>query len=88
MSVLLDEETVVLEGLDFEVPCLTGGHAAQLSIACRTCQDQAFYCTDHWARKRREIEEFLSTSILSMVACASCKTVAYTVDDLVTVVPL
>lgn len=88
MSALLDKETVVLDELDFEVPCLTGGHAAQLSIACRVCQDQAFYCTDHWARKRQVIEAFLSTSIFSTVVCASCKTIAYSIDDLVQVVPL
>jgi hypothetical protein len=88
VSTLLDEETVVLEALDFEVPCLTGGHAAQLSIACRHCEDQAFYCRDHWERKRRRIEEFLSKSLFSMVVCATCKTSAYTVEDLVQVVPL
>jgi hypothetical protein len=88
MSTLLDEETVLLDALDFEVPCLTGGHAAQVSIACRHCKDQAFYCRDHWGWKRRRIAEFLSLSLFSTVVCSACKTSAYSIEDLVQVVPL
>jgi len=90
MSTVLDEDTttVVLEGLDFEVPCLAGEHAAHVSIACRHCGDQAFYCRDHWESKRHRVEEFLSLSFFSVVVCSVCKTQAHTVDDLVRVVPL
>lgn len=88
MSVLLDAETVLLEDLDFELPCLAGEHTAHVSVACRSCKDQAFYCRDHWEAKRRRVEEFLSQSILALVVCSQCETKAYTLEDLVEVVPV
>ena len=38
MSVLLDEDTLVIEGLEFEIPCeKVGDHAAELAVSCRGC---------------------------------------------------
>lgn len=90
MSVLLDEDTttVVLEGLDFEIPCVEGEHAAELSVSCRFCEDQAFSCRAHWDRKRAVVDAFLSTSVFAVVVCIRCRTQAYSIDDLVLVVPL
>lgn len=88
MSTLLDDETVVLEHLDFEVPCQVGEHAAHVSIACRSCRDQAFYCRDHWEAKRRRVDEFLRSSIFAVVVCAACKLHAHSIEDLVEVIEL
>lgn len=88
MSTLTDEDTVVLEGLDFEIPCGAGGHAAHVSIACKHCGDQGFLCRDHWGKKRRRVDEYLRVHILGVVVCSVCKTQAWSVEDLVQVVPL
>lgn len=90
MSVVLDEQTdtVVLEALDFEVPCVEPGPAAELSISCRFCPDQAFWCRAHWAMKVRRIEEFLARDVLATVVCSSCRAKGHAVGDLVEVVPL
>lgn len=87
MSVLLDEDTIVLEGLEFEIPCVNGGdHAAELSFGCRFCPQQGFLCREHWKARRRIVDDYLAVHPGSTVVCAMCRTSALCLDDLVRVV--
>ncbi|GGH33953.1 hypothetical protein [Microbacterium album] len=55
MSVLLDQETVVLEGLDFEPRCeerYSEEHAATHTIICRVCGGAVLACEKHLAHAR------------------------------------
>ena len=85
---LLDEETVVLEGLDFEVPCNRGEHPAEVSIRCRTCGSGSMLCRPHLARCREAVEEFLAVRPFAICRCADCGAFGFTFDELVEVVPL
>lgn len=87
MSVLLDEETVVLEGLDFTVPCAAGGHSAEVWVQCRTCRkNAAALCIEHLKVKREEVARKLLTS--PAVGCARCDAVGMSFDELFEAVPL
>jgi len=55
VSTLLDQETVVLEGLDFEPPCEdrnTPAHAATHTAQCRACGKVLLVCEAHLAYLR------------------------------------
>lgn len=87
MSTLLDEETVVLDALDFEVPCEAGEHAAEVWVQCRSCRENAgALCRPHLQVKRAEaaIKLFYSARI----GCAMCNTTATDFDELFEAVPL
>lgn len=85
MSVLLDADSVVLEQLEFQLPCCyptRDEHAAQLSIRCRVCNRSALICEPHLAAERARAEA------ASLVMCLSCHTRAASLDGLVEVLPL
>lgn len=88
MSVVLDEETttVVLEGLDFDVPCArqqVEGHAASHSLTCRRCGEVVFVCSMHM----REVDDFILHGwVLTCRGCGSETRVA--IAALYVVVPL
>src|SRR5690606_24117882 len=87
MSVLLDEETVVLEGLDFEVRCIKGEHSADVYVECRGCTVNAGYmCAGHLAQVRMYIEEIMSDPILTPL-CFYCRRSATSFDTAYRVVP-
>lgn len=89
MSVLLDEDTttVLLKGLDFDVPCEAGEHAADVWVKCRFCQENAgALCHDHLRLKRAEAAVKLRIS--GLIGCAMCDTVAFEFDALFQAVPL
>lgn len=89
MSTLLDEETILLEGLDFEIPCSAKvDHTADVSVLCRGCGSGAMYCAEHAEAIRRNVDLILAASPLGVVACAHCKRVARSFDELAKVVPL
>lgn len=90
MSVVLNEQTdtVVLEVLDFEIECIFKGHAAEVLVSCRFCESEAYHCSRHWSSKRRSIDEQMASYPLCTVTCKDCGTVAWSIDDLVRVVPL
>ncbi|MEU4016211.1 hypothetical protein AB0E56_13210 [Microbacterium sp. NPDC028030] len=88
MSVLLDEETVVLDSLDFEVPCNRGEHAAEVMVRCRSCGSGSMLCRDHLAKVRQRVEEFLAARAFALCKCADCGDFGFTFDELVEVVPL
>lgn len=71
MSVLLDEETVVLEALDFETPCaIEDSHAAHYTVACRSCAIENILCGTHAAGYRDWVEEKLALG--NTVFCKRC----------------
>lgn len=85
MSVLLDQETVVLEGLDFEPGCdciVPTGHCGEEAthmLVCRSCGDSCgLSCMDHAIRVR------VSKRRITHTACG----VAGQFRKLVDVVPL
>lgn len=87
MSVLLDEDTVTLTGLEYEIPCVKVGadeHAADKSLTCRACGDTLFACDHHIAVTRM----ILATNVWAAIVCPSCDTEEDTVDGLYMVVPL
>lgn len=88
MNTLMDEETVVLEALDFDVPCRYGSHAAVVSITCRGCGRGALFCGGHAEYVRAEVERMIAASAALAVTCGHCRRVAYTFDELVVVIPL
>lgn len=89
MSVLLDEETVVLDALDFDVPCsypVGEAHAAEVVARCRTCANGGFACTGHVQRDRERWD--VSVALGAKPRCKQCKTTGTTFDDVFEAVPL
>lgn len=88
MSVLMDEETttVVLDALDFEVPCAARcEHAAEFVLMFRCCRANALLCGDHIRRHRESVERAL---LVGPVVCGYCEASHRSWDDVVEVVPL
>lgn len=87
-GIVLDDQPVVLDDLEFEVPCaLTGDHAADVYVSCRFCDDNAgALCTRHLLAKRAEAEQMFHAR--RYISCSKCARVAQEFDDLFTVVPL
>lgn len=86
MSVLLDEETVVLEALDFEVPCRkVGDHRAEVSFACRGCGHVEFSCRMHLEQLRGFIA--INTACGIKTVHVRCGYRAWSLDELAVVVP-
>lgn len=90
MSVVLDEQTdlLVLEGLDFEVPCARGEHPAEVMVRCRSCGTGSMLCRDHLAKTRKHVEDFIASHLLAVCVCAECKAIGASFDDLVEVISL
>lgn len=89
MSVLLDEETVVLDSLDFDVPCsypVQEAHAAEVVATCRTCSNGGFACTGHVQRDRERWS--VAVALGASPRCNQCKTTGATLDDVFVVVAL
>lgn len=87
MSVLLDEETVVLEALDFEVPCRkVGDHAAELAFTCRSCGFVDFSCRPHFEELRRIVDAWAERGVRAVHV--RCGFRATSLDELVRVVTL
>lgn len=88
MTVVLDEQTdtVVLEGLDFEVPYMKGEHVAAFFVKCRGCEINAGnLCGDHLAEVRRRLER---ASLVGVVVCGDCHRVSDSFDGTYQVTPL
>lgn len=89
MSVLLDEENVVLDALDFDVPCsypVAEMHAAEVVVMCRCCRNSAFCCSGHLQRDREKWS--VSVALGGSPRCKQCKTTAETFDEVFEAVPL
>lgn len=86
MSVLLDEETVVLEALDFDLECWHQGHTAEWSVACRFCGQHVNLCDEHLEDVR--LKYLISISAGRRPNCVTCKAHRPTFDELFEAVPL
>lgn len=88
MSILLDDQPVVLDDLEFEVPCaMKCGNPADVYVTCRFCDTNAgALCHRHLLAKRAEAEQMLHAK--KAIACGQCSRVALTFDDLFEVVDL
>lgn len=83
MSVILDEEAVILEGLDFEAPCAAPTeHAANVLLRTRCCRTEVLLCGAHLS----VIREAFETRVVSK--CKSCGHRTFSFDDAAEVVPL
>lgn len=88
MSVVLDQDTVVLDKLDFETPCefpRAETHAAEVIMQCRHCGAHAIICRAHLDRLRRRVEQARPPRV---VTCITCHAEENDLDDLIEVVPL
>ncbi len=86
MSVLLDEETVVLDALDFTVECWHEGHGAEWSVACRFCAQCVFLCDSHLSAVRLRFLDSLASG--RNPRCVKCQTRGESFDALFEAVPL
>lgn len=88
MSVLLDEETVVLEQLDFRERCdAKGEHPADVATRFRCCDAGALLCNAHVRNQRDGVDALIARG--RQVQCGYCGaefTISY--DANVEVVPL
>lgn len=88
MTTLLDEETtVILDALDFEIPCGMAAHAeADVSVTCRACGNGAYLCSEHleWSRGKF----VLLLTLGGQPWCIKCHAQADTYDELFEVIPL
>lgn len=55
MSVVLDEDTVVLDALDFDVPCKTCAEPAVSGISAVCCGVSTLKCADCYADWEQEV---------------------------------
>lgn len=89
MSVLLDEETVVLEGLDFEERCMAKTapeHSADVATRFRCCGAGALLCDGHLANQRMGVDALLARG--QRLICGYCGAEFTSYDASVEVVPL
>ncbi|WP_295104418.1 hypothetical protein [uncultured Microbacterium sp.] len=89
MSVLLDEETVILEGLDFEERCDAkqgDEHAAHVMTRFRCCGSTGLLCTPHMENQRVGVNGRLALGF--RIICGYCETDVTSWEELVEVVPL
>lgn len=85
MSVLLDEETVVLDALDFDITCqVTGDHPAEFAIGCRHCDHVILMCVTHLAAARDRAVKIVA-SPKHIIRCVRCLAEARSFDELFTV---
>ena len=84
MSVLLDEDTIVLEGLDFAPSCVACEHTADHIIKCRSCQHTTLLCTRHLIRLTVRCE----AEMVVTVTYQACGFTGATLDDVAVVIDL
>lgn len=87
MSTLLDEETVVLDALDFEPGCQVGEEAAEFVVTCRSCDLTVLLCETHVATARKTASDFLNKAS-RFIYCRRCAAKARSFDELLDVRPL
>lgn len=88
MSVLLDDETVTIEVLNFDATCdypRADPHSATVAIRCRHCHTTKLLCGPHLAALRRKVD---ATRGRSTLTCITCQATARVFEDLVEVLPL
>lgn len=86
MSTLLDQETVMIEALEFDVECWHEAHPATWSITCRTCGHGVFLCDPHLAEQRAQFE--VSLKARRNPRCLTCSARGRAFDALFAVVAI
>lgn len=89
MSVLLDEETVVLEALDFEERCMSKTapeHSADFVTRFRCCGAGALLCERHLANQRKSVDALLARG--ERIICGYCAAEFVSYEDSIEVIPL
>lgn len=85
MSVVLDEQTdtVVLEGLDFDLQCAAPtDHVADVMLITRCCRKETLLCAHHLAIVRFECDSRDASK------CKRCGHLSFSFDEAAEVVPL
>jgi len=89
VSVLLDRDTVTLDGLDFAPRCQQGlwwAHPAQRALVCRGCRGSLLLCRRHhvryWVWLLRQLRRSMS------IVCTVCGRRSATVQDAMEVVEI
>lgn len=73
MSTLVDEDAIVLEALDFPVPCsVSDDHEAHLTVTCRNCGRSWFICNPHQAQVLEEVVRRQIADPTTRVGCFGC----------------
>jgi hypothetical protein len=79
---VLDDVTVVIEDLDFDLPCFrSDDHAAEVLLTCRLCGVYGYYCVKHARLIRADAEAKLM--VAGAIQCARCEGRAFSFDELV-----
>lgn len=89
MSTLLDNETVVLDDLDFEERCDVSHlpeHAADVVTRFRCCGASGLLCTGHMEAQRQGVNARLALGI--RIVCGYCGEDVKSWDELVEVITL
>lgn len=88
MSALTEDDTLIIEFLEFGVPCMFGvGHDAVVMMSCLFCPNNAgALCSAHADAERAEVERLISRQ--GFVRCAFCFAKGATFDDVFGVVKL
>jgi len=89
MSVLLDEETIVLEALDFEERCMSKiapAHSADVVTRFRCCGAGALLCEGHLTNQRKTVDALLARG--ERIICGYCAAEFISYEDGVEVIPL
>lgn len=86
MSTLLDEETIVLEGLDVVPRCewkrLSLEHEAEVAMMCRGCRNSVLLCKKHVEKVRATLDR------ARIIGCTQCGRESRSFDEAVEVVEL
>lgn len=88
MSTLLDEETVILEALDFDIRCNQGSHSADVIVRCRGCKAGTPLCAEHAELVHSIVDAAIAAGDVVHLVCVGCLRSAWSFDDAVEVVPL
>lgn len=87
MSTLLDDDTIVLEQLDFDVSCVHCDGKADVYVKCRGCESNAGnLCADHLVKMQAYIEMLILGFMIPR--CRSCLRLATSFGSAYQVVPL
>ncbi|PRB01786.1 hypothetical protein [Microbacterium sp. MYb64] len=85
MSVLLDEDTIFLEDLDFAPSCEECDAAPVKAVRCRKCDDVELLCAHHAQALVEEIERITSHGLVVHEECGQSSS---SVDEAIAVVAL
>lgn len=87
MSTLLDEETVILDGLDFQPPCeQEDGKTAKFLMLCRGCRKGPMLCAECVTAWKQMVDRWQNVG--ATVNCKHCLRSSRSFHEAVEVVAL